>query len=88
MMRLIDADELYRETEKKIKANHEFRMAVVDDEFLDLIKDADTVDAVEVVRCEDCKRKDECNQYVLMCGDEVELAFCSHGVRKEGKENV
>lgn len=45
-MRYIDADELYRETEKKIKANHECRMAVVDDEFLDLINDAFTEDVV------------------------------------------
>ena len=28
MARYIDADELYRETEKKIKANHECRKAV------------------------------------------------------------
>lgn len=46
MARYIDADELYRETEKKIKANHECRMAVVDDEFLDLINDAFTEDVV------------------------------------------
>lgn len=45
-MRYIDADLLYRETEKKIKANHECRMAVVDDEFLDLINDAETEDVV------------------------------------------
>jgi hypothetical protein len=42
-----------------------------------------SADVVEVVRCKDCKRKDECNQYVLMCGDEIELAFCSHGERSE-----
>ena len=46
MARYIDADELYRETEKKIKANNEYRMAVVDDEFLDLINDAFTEDVV------------------------------------------
>lgn len=46
MARYIDADLLYRETEKKIKANHECRMAVVDDEFLDLINDAETEDVV------------------------------------------
>lgn len=55
MARYIDADLLYRETEKKIKANHECRMAVVDDEFLDLINDAETEDVVpraEVERLE------------------------------------
>ena len=54
MPRYIDADALYRETEKKIAASHEHRMAVVDDEFLDLINDAFTEDVVEVVRCKDC----------------------------------
>ena len=52
MSRYIDADLLYEETEKKIKANHECRMAVVDDEFLDLINDAPTEDVVEVRRGE------------------------------------
>ena len=54
MPRYIDADALYRETEKKIAASHEHRMAVVDDEFLDLINDAFTEDVVEIVRCKDC----------------------------------
>lgn len=44
MARYIDADELYKETEKKIKANNERGMAVVDGEFLDLINDAFTED--------------------------------------------
>ena len=48
MSRYIDADELYKETEKKIKANHEIRMAVVDDEFLDLINDAPTEDVAPI----------------------------------------
>ena len=54
MPRYIDADALYQETEKKIAESHEYRMAVVDDEFLDLINDAFTEDVVEVVRCADC----------------------------------
>lgn len=41
-MRLIDADALIKETKKKIKANHEYRMAVVDEEFIDLVNDAPT----------------------------------------------
>ena len=55
MPRYIDADVLYKETEKKIKANNENRMAVVDGEFLDLINDAPTEDVVprsEVERLE------------------------------------
>lgn len=68
MPRYIDADELYRETEKKIKEANSYRMAVVDSEFLDLINDAETADVVEVkhgywkpspdginpIRCSEC----------------------------------
>ena len=55
MPRYIDADVLYRDTEKRIAESHEARMAVVDDEFLELINDAYVdEDVVEVVRCKDC----------------------------------
>lgn len=55
MPRYIDADALYRDTEKRIAESHQARMAVVDDEFLDLINDAYVdEDVVEVVRCKDC----------------------------------
>ena len=55
MPRYIDADALYRDTEKSISEAHEARMAVVDDDFLDLINDAYVdEDVVEVVRCKDC----------------------------------
>ena len=83
-MRLIDADALYSETEKKIKANNECRMAVVDGEFLDLINDADTVDAVEVVRCKDCMFYDSDISYCrIMVGKMRDTAFCSYGTRRE-----
>lgn len=55
MPRYIDADALYRDTEKRIAESHEVRMAVVDDEFLELIDDAYVEeDVVEVVRCSEC----------------------------------
>lgn len=55
MPRYIDADALYADTQKRIAVAHEARMAVVDDEFLDLINDAHIEeDVVEVVRCKDC----------------------------------
>ena len=96
-MRLIDADALFAETEKTIKANHECRMAVVDDEFLDLINDADTIDAVEVVRCKDCKKcesyypakKEGEEPYPLLyeCkrnrGCVLPTHFCGYGERRE-----
>ena len=44
MARYIDADELYKTAQKRIAEANEARMAVVDDEFLDLINDAFTED--------------------------------------------
>ena len=46
MARYIDADALYKETEKKIAEANSYRMAVVDREFLDIINDAFTADVV------------------------------------------
>ena len=46
MARYIDADKLYQETEKKIKAENSQGLAVMDDEFLDLIDNAPTADVV------------------------------------------
>ena len=55
MQKYIDAGALYAEMKKRIAEAHEARMAVVDDEFLDLINDAYVdEDVVEVVRCKDC----------------------------------
>lgn len=90
MRRYIDADELYRETEKKIKAANEYRMAVVDGEFLDLINDAPTEeDVVEVVRCKDCKHGQAQRRLGVICEYEQDKiraynSFCSYGERREG----
>ncbi len=55
MKKYIDAGALYAETKKRIAEAHEARMAVVDDEFLDMINDAHIeADVMEVVRCKDC----------------------------------
>lgn len=48
MARYIDADALYKATEKRISEANSYRMAVVDNEFLDLINDAETADVVDV----------------------------------------
>ena len=40
---------------KKIKESNEYRMAVVDTDFIDLVNDATVIeDVVEVVRCKNC----------------------------------
>lgn len=53
MSRLIDADELIKRLWEKSKAQHD--IPLVEHDFRELIHDAPTVDAVEVVRCKDCK---------------------------------
>ena len=45
-MRHIDADKLYKETKTKIKMENSQGLAVMDDEFLDLIDAAPTEDVV------------------------------------------
>lgn len=56
MAEYVDKEELLRCLEKKIKACNEYRMAVVDTDFIDLVNDATVIeDVVEVVRCKDCK---------------------------------
>ena len=59
--RLIDADALYDKVEQKYKVSSG-RMHSGYREFLDMICDAPTVDAVEVVRCKDCKWFDPIKQ--------------------------
>lgn len=61
MARYIDADELYKATQKRIAEANKARMAVVDDEFLDLINDAFTEDVAP--RAEFEALKDEADRY-------------------------
>ena len=61
MSRYIDADALIKECERKIKADNERRMAMVDTDFIDLVNDAYTEDVVEVVRCKNCVHWDREN---------------------------
>ena len=91
MPRYIDADALYRDTEKMIAESHQARMAVVDDEFLDLINDAYVEeDVVEVVRCKDCdvphNRWTGCpNLNGLIPPPEF---YCAKGERKQKPDDV
>lgn len=49
---------------------------------LEAIDDAPTVDAVEVVRCKDCKHRCENDDFI--CIGVKNNDFCSYGERKEG----
>lgn len=100
MARLIDADRLAKVVEDMADypwnakaAPGSWRAAF--EEFLDYIDDAPTVDAVEVVRCKDCKYWERpkigtgtCDR---MMGDQFGYCdtydFCRCGVRRESDGN-
>lgn len=88
-MRLIDADAFIEELEadaEHIESSIAMMMhyAIIKD-----IEHAPTIDAVEVVRCRDCKYRETCEQIVWFdigkykaIGSEID--YCSYGER-EGK---
>ena len=102
--RLIDADELLNEflkryTERERNRNLVFAACEIKQDFADMISDFPTVDAVEVVRCRECKhlnvvnRKElyahcpKTNTVFLPFELDTREHFCSLGERKEGADN-
>lgn len=79
MPRLIDADELFNAFEK----NGWYDSLDRDDVAEELLLKAPTVDAVEVVRCEDCLFFEHywCSLHENTMYDND---FCSYGERKDG----
>ena len=87
-MRLIDAEELERLFYEQVESG----ATDLFDAFEDALQDAQTVDAVPVVRCKDCVHWREAvtnDKGFLICpasGMEItESDFCSYGERKETK---
>ena len=91
-MRLIDADRLSEAIYDNVSALYEDAVCAKED-CLAEIEAAQTVDAVPVVFCRDCKHCDpenhHCDHYM---GTAAPLRrepddFCSYGERKEGADN-
>lgn len=84
-MRLIDADRLSEAIHENVSALYEDAVCAKED-CLTEIEAAQTVDAVPVVRCRECK-------HLGFCGDATNLevmgfyGYCSRGKRKEGADN-
>ena len=86
-MRLIDADALTKEIKMDIEdVGLQERMIFY------RINDAPTIDAVEVVRCKDCKNRGEiCSmRYIEMVGEDERIhdystdnGYCSWGERRK-----
>ena len=85
--RLIDANKMCRELQE------EFHGMISDEELkiyqiLRRLDEQPTVDAVEVVRCKDCKRYSQsgmCNLYLNVSHEMKPDDFCSYGERREGE---
>ena len=88
--RLIDANEIEELFYKQV----EWGATDLMDAFDDALQDAQTVDAVEVVRCKDCKHflpntdvnvnRGVCEHYGVTCWlEKYEDDFCSYGERKD-----
>ena len=98
-MRLIDADKLLEIYKKWIpqllsKEDEGDRRGV--ETCIMVLEDMQTVDAVPVVRCRECKHRgtDDCIFHIKGEPADEELLlkldndFCSYGERKEGADNV
>lgn len=90
-MRLADVDTIYDEVEKQYKGSTGIERNC-NRNFLNLICDAPTIDAVSVVRCRECVKHgtEYCplrNHYIGE--DETDPDdFCSYGQRKEAENEV
>ena len=89
-MKLIDADRLSEAIYDNVPAPYE-DASWAKENCLAEIEAAQTVDAVPVVRCWECKRWElHCNGKVGICQKRKGVArandFCSYGERKEGAE--
>ena len=87
-MRLIDADRLSEVIYDNVSALYEDAVCAKED-CLAEIEAAQTVDAVPVVRCRECKKHSEangkhyCKFWRMYCLDDSDF-FCKAGERKEG----
>ena len=81
-MRLIDADRLSEVIYDNVSALYEDAVCAKED-CLAEIEAAQTVDAVPVVRCRECKYRDGTpGQPNIQCGQMHEDDFCSYGERR------
>ena len=89
-MRLADVDTIYDEVEKQYKGSTGIERNC-NRNFLNLICDAPTIDAVPVVRCRECRHRYtmNCSMYYecSQCGGQwdwtTDDGFCDRGERKK-----
>ena len=74
-MRLIDADAMMSDTLQEYENSNQYRNAIIR-----MINKAPTIDAVEVVRCKDCKWRKACK--VFSQQQITDDSYCSWGERE------
>lgn len=90
-MRLIDADEFAEEVASSVQDDFHPHTKIAINSFAKWISEQPTVDAVEVVRCRDCKKLLAFADGHLSCcfkpfGEAVSaMDYCSRGERRESK---
>ena len=89
-MRLIDADRLSEAIYDNVPAPYE-DASWAKENCLAEIEAAQTVNAVPVVRCRECKHHHDCDTHFcdalgMDCPDDSEF-FCSYGKRRGGADN-
>lgn len=91
-MRLIDADKLFNDMYNMCNSKAQFIrnlgeiVHVID--VLEQIMNTPTVDAVEVVRCKDCKYHDNEENLPICIIDAEDNDYCSWGERREDEAQV
>jgi hypothetical protein len=82
--RLIDANALAKEIDYEYDLGYG-EILTDPRRFAEMVEDAPTVDAVEVVRCKDCKRYSQSGLCNLYCNISLPMNpddFCSYGERR------
>ena len=93
MRRLIDADVLAERLMNAwdCESAGSVISAVMADVVVPICVSTPTVDAVEVVRCKDCKHADKCSRNVAMQDTYQmyeKIDYCSYGERKDHEQRI
>ena len=87
--RLIDANALLKKMQFRLPINDKISEVIAEcvNIAVRCIKNAPTVDAVEVVRCKDCKHRYTASSGVIFCTQHLTMSakdddFCSYGERR------
>lgn len=82
MARLIDADAAIEAARKSDELTGSDKWHTID--MIVFLDGQHTIDAVEVVRCNDCRFKTEPGQPNILCHHMKDDDFCSYGERRSG----